>query len=130
VKTSNQGPLEQAAGRAVRNYLEALRSGATARRSSVDDVQRRLAEIRDELDGAPAIRRLKLVQERHELRRLLERAEPTTAQSPEDAFVAVAAAYSRRHHIAYATWREVGVPAAVLRRAGLKPGGRRPAPRR
>ena len=58
---------------------------------------------------------------------MLERAEPNTAQSPEDAFVAVAAAYSRRHHIAYATWREVGVPAAVLRRAGVTPSRRSPS---
>ena len=70
---------------------------------------------------APPLRELKLVQERHEIRRLLELAEHAERPSPEDAFVAVAAAYSRRHHIEYAAWREVGVPAAVLRRAGLRP---------
>ena len=39
--------------------------------------------------------------------------------SYEEAFVAVAKSYSDRHGISYASWREVGVPAGVLTRAGL-----------
>ena len=38
----------------------------------------------------------------------------------EDAFVEVARTYSRRHGISFATWREMGVPVTVLRRAGLR----------
>jgi hypothetical protein len=37
----------------------------------------------------------------------------------EEAFVAVARSYGERHGISYAAWRELGVPAAVLRRAGI-----------
>ena len=37
----------------------------------------------------------------------------------EGAFVEVAASYSKRQGISYAAWREVGVPAAVLKRAGI-----------
>jgi hypothetical protein len=37
----------------------------------------------------------------------------------EDAFVKVAASYSARQGISYASWREVGVPAAVLKRAKI-----------
>jgi len=37
----------------------------------------------------------------------------------EEAFVQVAKAYSERRHISYATWREIGVEAAVLKRAGV-----------
>ena len=99
----------------------AQRGSAGRRTRSAEDLHRRLAEIHHELDTAPPLRELKLVQERHEIRRLLELAEHAERPSPEDAFVAVAAAYSRRHHIEYAAWREVGVPAAVLRRAGLRP---------
>ena len=36
-------------------------------------------------------------------------------------FVAVAASFSQRRGIDYGTWREVGVPAEVLRAAGLQP---------
>jgi hypothetical protein len=34
-------------------------------------------------------------------------------------FIEVAANYSERHGISYAAWREAGVPAAVLRDAGI-----------
>jgi hypothetical protein len=37
----------------------------------------------------------------------------------EQAFAEVAASYSDRQGISYASWREVGVPAAVLKRAGI-----------
>ena len=37
----------------------------------------------------------------------------------EAAFVKVAAAYSDRQGISYSSWREVGVPASVLKRAGI-----------
>jgi hypothetical protein len=37
----------------------------------------------------------------------------------EDDFVKVVANYSKRQGISYASWREVGVPASVLTRAGL-----------
>ena len=128
MRTSNHGPLEQAAGQAVRDYLAALRAGTggTAIRSP-DDLHQRLAEIHHELETASPLRELKLVQERQEIRRQLKLAERGERQSAEDAFVAVAAAYSRRHHIEYAAWREIGVPAAVLRRAGLRPERRRQA---
>jgi hypothetical protein len=37
----------------------------------------------------------------------------------EDAFVGIAASYSVRQGISYQSWREVGVPASVLARAGI-----------
>jgi hypothetical protein len=37
----------------------------------------------------------------------------------EDGFVAVGKSYSARQGISYATWREIGVDAAVLKRAGI-----------
>ena len=101
VKTRNHGPLEQAAGRAVRDYLEALRCRDRRRSDLAPPTTCTDASPRSTTSStaAPPIRELKLVQERHELRRLLELAEHAERQSPEDAFVAVAAAYSRRHHI-------------------------------
>jgi hypothetical protein len=38
----------------------------------------------------------------------------------EAAFVAALPAYSDRKHLSYAAWREAGVPARVLRAAGLR----------
>jgi hypothetical protein len=37
----------------------------------------------------------------------------------ENGFVAVGKSYSARQGISYATWREIGVDAAVLKRAGI-----------
>ncbi len=37
----------------------------------------------------------------------------------EDGFVAVAREYAERKGITYATWREAGVSAGVLKRAGI-----------
>ena len=63
---------------------------------------------------------LKLVQERMDLRQELE-AMGTKVEmgSLEDDFVKVARTYSDRRGISYAAWREIGVDAAVLKRAGL-----------
>ena len=112
--------MERAAAEAVRHYLDALRAGShvTTRHPSRRATQRRLAEIEVELATAPPMRQLRLLQERHDL------ADRAKAQAQEDAFVEVARTYSRRHGISHDTWREMGVPAAVLRRAGIR--ARRP----
>jgi hypothetical protein len=109
-------------GRVVRNYLEALEAHAPkrGRRRTVDGVDRRLAAIEDELATADPMRRLKLLQERRDLgaeRQTL--AEPVDLAGLEDAFVEIAASYSRRQGISYQSWREIGVSAAVLSRAGI-----------
>jgi hypothetical protein len=78
-----------------------------------DATQRRLREIEDALPAATPMRELQLVQERHDLTLL------AAWFAAEDDFVAVARTYSKRHGITYGTWREIGVSAAVLRRAGL-----------
>ena len=112
----SSGPLEQAAAEAVRHYLDALRMGGElrARHPSRRSTGRRLAELEVELPHVPPMRRLHLVQEREDL---LAR---SRAFAVEDAFVEVARTYSRRHGISFATWREMGVSATVLRRAGLR----------
>ena len=50
-------------------------------------------------------------------------ASPERLQQLEAAFVKAAAAYAKRKSISYAAWREVGVPADVLKRAGITRGG-------
>jgi|SRR5215211_5186299 hypothetical protein len=109
-------------GRAVRSYLEALQQHAPkrGRRRTVESVDRRLATIENELPAADAMTRLKLVQERRDLTAERETmAAPVDLSALEDAFVEVAASYSERQGISYQSWREVGVPASVLTRAGV-----------
>jgi hypothetical protein len=109
-------------GRAVRDYLEALRSNKPkrGRKRTTESISKRLAAIDVELHGASAIDELNLIQERRDL--IAERdsmSESVDLSALEDGFVAVAKVYGDRKHIAYASWRDVGVSAATLARAGI-----------
>ena len=109
-------------GRAVRRYLEALDANKPrrGRKRSPDSVKKRLAAIDTEIATADPLRRVHLVQERSDLQAELDASESTVdIDALETDFVAAAAPYSERKGITYATWREVGVPAGVLQRAGI-----------
>lgn len=109
-------------GLAVRRYLEALEANKPrrGRRRSPESVKKRLTAIESELPSADPLRRVHLVQERSDLQSALEATEPKVdLDALEKAFVRAAAPYSERKGITYATWREVGVPANVLSRAGI-----------
>lgn len=112
----------RAEGRAVRQYLDALRSNKPkrGRKRTPDSVKRRLDAIETELQGADPVTELLLIQERRDLEHELESmGSGTDIEVLEDDFVDVAASYSERQGISYASWREVGVPASVLKRAGI-----------
>jgi hypothetical protein len=109
-------------GRVVRSYLIGLRAAAPrrGRPRTTETIERRLAAIEDQLTSADPIRELRLVQEKRDLHAELasmHQAHDVTAL--EDEFVGVAKDYSERNGISYQAWREVGVPAAVLSRAGI-----------
>src|SRR5688572_23530738 len=109
-------------GRVVRSYLESLRANAPrrGRPRTADTIERRLATIETKLATASPVRQLQLVQERRDLHtELAAMGEPVDMAGLEASFVEVAAGYSQRHGISYASWREVGVSAAVLSRAGI-----------
>lgn len=113
-------------GRSVRRYLEALdaHKPKRGRKRTPDSMQRRLAKIDDELATADPLRRLALIQERIDLNTELENAGTKVDLSAlEKEFVGAAKAYSERKSISYAAWRELGVEAAVLKRAGIGRGG-------
>src|SRR4051794_34306784 len=109
-------------GRIVRDYVDALRArkARRGRRRTAESITTRLTAIEAELVAAAPIDQLGLLQERYALLAELDTMDVNVdIASYEDAFVDVAAKYSERHAIAYASWREVGVPAAVLERAQI-----------
>lgn len=109
-------------GRAVREYLDALRSNKPkrGRKRTPDSINARLARIEEELMIADPLDELRLVQERRNLTRELETMSAGVDISALEAdFVKVAKAYSERQGISYATWRDVGVEASVLKSAGI-----------
>ena len=112
--------------RAVRSYLEALdqHRPRRGRRRTRESVEKRLAAVEAELTGASALQRLRLVQERIDLTRELEQSESAVDLTAlEEAFVKTARRYADRKGISYSAWRELGVPAEVLARAGITRGG-------
>lgn len=112
-------------GRAVRRYLEALDAHRPkrGRKRTPESIQKRLQQIETQLASADPLTRLNLVQERINLQRELASKETAVDLSGlEAAFVGAAKGYSERKGITYAAWREAGVDAAVLKKAGVRRG--------
>ncbi len=108
--------------RVVRAYLNAIEAGRT-RRSRPRDPQvitERIGAIDLELATAEPMIRVKLIQERLDLTaELAARSGPDDLADLEAEFVEVAKAFGQSKGITYPAWRQVGVPAAVLARAGI-----------
>jgi hypothetical protein len=114
-----QGRLES---KVVREYLEALRNSKPkrGRKRSAETIQKRLDKIETELASADPLTELLLGQARRALQDEFENlGSGNDLSDAENAFVSIAKSYSERRHISYATWREIGVDAAVLKRAGI-----------
>ena len=112
-------------GKAVREYLEALEQHRPkrGRKRTADSIRAQLEKINGELDSADPIKKLQLIQDRIDLTAELESMENKPDLSAlESDFVAAAKPYSERKSISYAAWRELGVEAAVLKRAGITRG--------
>lgn len=115
----------RAQGRAVRAYLDALESHKPkrGRKRTPESMRKRLGAIEADLGGADPMRRLQLVQERMDIEAALARTEETIDLTDlENAFVGAASDYGSRKGITYGAWREVGVSAAILKRAGVSRG--------
>lgn len=109
-------------GRAVRDYLEALRASKPkrGRKRTPESIRKRLDTIESLLVDASPVDELQLVQERRDLTTELEAMDTEIDMaSVEAAFVQVARSYGERKGISYASWRDVGVPASVLKQAGI-----------
>lgn len=112
----------RAEGRVVREYLEALRASrpSPGRKRTPDTITRRLADIEVSLASASPVQELQLVQERIDLLRELDvMSRKIDLEARERAFASVAKGYSQRTGTSYRAWRAVGVPAAVLKAAGI-----------
>ncbi len=109
----------------VRNYLEALHADdQRGRPIDRQSVQARIERLQSQINDEPkAVRRVELIQQRLDAeRRLAGLEESTDRESLVRDFIEVAEAYSQRRGITYTAWREVGVPAAVLKEAGITRG--------
>lgn len=109
--------------RAVKRYLEVLSSSKPkrGRKRTRDSVIRQLEQVNQKLAHANPLTRLQLLQQKVDLEaELLVEEVEENIEELEAAFLKVAAAYGARKGISYQVWREVGVSAEVLGRAGIK----------
>jgi len=112
----------RAQGRAVRLYLEALEATKPkrGRKRTPESIANRLGALDTQIAGADPLNRVQLIQERMDLEaELATGAGEVDLAGLEEDFIAVASAYGGRKGISYSAWREIGVPAATLRAAGI-----------
>lgn len=112
----------RAEGRMVRAYLDALESSKPkrGRKRTKDSISKQIERIDAELEESDPLKRLQLTQERIDLEAELETMEDGVDLSALEAdFAVVAKQYAERKGISYAAFRQIGVPAAVLKRAGI-----------
>lgn len=109
-------------GRAVRNYLDALEATKPkrGRKRTADSIKKRLTVIDAELASADPLKALNLRQERRDLYvELTTMDEKVDLAAVERDFITSAKAYGERRGIHYDVWREAGIPADVLKKAGI-----------
>ena len=112
----------RAEGRAVKVYLEALEKNRPrrGRKRTPESIKKRLSAIDTQLANASALQRLQLIQERMDLEgELAQLGAKVDLSALESAFVRTAAKYSERKGISYAAWRQLGVSADALKKAGI-----------
>ena len=109
-------------GRIIREYLEIVEATKPrrGRRRTPESIAKRLSVITRELKTADPVTKVRLIQERlnlkTELASMKTKAEISAAEAR---FVKVAKSFSQRNDITYDAWREFGVAPAVLKRAGI-----------
>ena len=109
-------------GRVVRDYLEALRANkpTRGRKRTPDSIAKRLGAIDSEIGSADAVKELRLVQERIDLKAELATMGTTVDLGALEAeFIKVAKAYGERTGVSLAAWRAVGISPTVLKAASI-----------
>lgn len=112
--------------RAIKAYLEATRrTRRPGRPVTPETLEKRLVGVEEQLGTEQdPLTRVELQQRKIDTQeQLAELADQADVEHLEEAFVEAVAGYSERKGISYAAWRAEGVPAAVLRRAGIRRSG-------
>lgn len=113
--------------RAIKAYLNVLSSRKPGRPVSKTSLDQRLERINKKLDATDdPLQRVDLIQSRLDIQQSLGQMESADdVQALEAEFKKHVASYSERKGVSYTAWRESGVPAKVLREAGIRETRRR-----
>jgi hypothetical protein len=107
--------------RAVKSYLKAIDARSGGRQPSKETLRNRLDKVNEKIDATDdPLKTVDLLQSKLDIERALARAEDQDDfEEAEKAFIDNVKSYSERKGITYTAWREFGVPAKVLREAGV-----------
>lgn len=121
-KVLSENYLKRHETHVVKTYLNELADNATEGQYSLPALEARLAQVEQALETQKdPLRRVFLAQKRIDLIAQVRKARiQTSLKESEQEFIKVAKSYSERKGITYMAWREIGVPAKVLRAAGVK----------
>lgn len=113
-----RGRLE---ARSIKAYLNALDARKPGRPVTRESLEQRLARVNSKLEAeVDPLKRLDLMQSKVDIEQTLASTEKNSnLEELATGFVAHAKSYSDRKGITYTTWRQFGVPADLLRQAGI-----------
>ena len=113
--------------RAIKAYLEALEARKPGRPVSKESLNKRMEKINQKIEETDnPLEEVDLIQSKLDIEgQLAELENAVDMETLEAGFVEHAKSYSDRKGVSYTAWREYGVPAKVLRSAGIKETRRR-----
>jgi chromosome segregation ATPase len=111
----------RAEARAIKAYLRALKQRKPGRPVTRESLEAKLARLDEKIAAASdPLEEVRLRQERLDVEaKIAAVANGGNLEELESGFVAHAKSYSGRKGISYTAWRQCGVPAAVLKKAGI-----------
>ena len=107
--------------RAIRDYLNALESREPGRSVTKESLASRLSTARAKLAKENnSLKKVELLQTKIDIEEALSELDNAAdVDELEAEFIVHVKSYSERKGIRYTAWREFGVPAATLRKAGI-----------
>ena len=107
--------------RAIKGYLDSLGARRRGRPVTPESLTKRVKDLEKKIAAETnSLRAIDLRQARMEAEQALASAAGSVDRAKLEAdFVKHVKAYTKRKGIAYSVWREAGVPAAVLKKAGI-----------
>ena len=113
--------------RAIKGYLKTLESRRPGRPVTRESLEKRLERVTKQIEAeSDPLKALELTQKRLDIEEAINGiGSGPDREELQRGFVEHAKSYSERKGISYPAWREMGVPAATLRSAGIKETRRR-----
>ncbi len=117
----------RAESRAIKSYLKALKQRKPGRPVTRESLEAKLKRLDEKIEASTdPLEEVRLRQERLDVEARLAGLEDSgNLEELEAGFIEHARSYSERKGISYTAWRQTGVPAAVLKKAGISQTRRR-----